>query len=151
MYFVFAWCLVFGWWENEGKQREIGFFLFWYVLWIYTWFWVYFFVFAWCLGAELLPFVVDGSLVLVFVLCFFPCVALYFVLKTESVLVLLFLLVVVLLLSFNNISVWCKKNLLLSFFFIAFVSHILNTKTQPNRTEIKCNRSVWRPFLTSQF
>ena len=62
-------------------------------------------MFAWCLGAELLPFVVDGSLALVFVLCFFLCVALYFVLKTESVLVLLFLLVVVLLLSFNNISV----------------------------------------------
>ena len=42
----FAWCLVFGWWENVGKQREIYIFLFWYDLWIYTWFWVFFF---WCL------------------------------------------------------------------------------------------------------
>ena len=39
----FAWCLVFGWWENMGKQREIYIFLFWYDLWIYTWFWVFFF------------------------------------------------------------------------------------------------------------
>ena len=36
---------------------------------------------------------------------FFSCVALYFVLKTESVLVLLYLLVVVLIFSFNNVSV----------------------------------------------
>ena len=28
-------------------------------------------MFAWFLGNELLPFVIDGSLVLVFVLCFF--------------------------------------------------------------------------------
>ena len=40
----FAWCLVFGWWENVGKQREIYIFLFWYDLWIYTWFWVFFLV-----------------------------------------------------------------------------------------------------------
>ena len=40
----FAWCLVFGWWENVGKQREIYIFLFWYDLWIYTWFWVFFFL-----------------------------------------------------------------------------------------------------------
>ena len=25
-FLVFAWCLVFGYWENVGKQREIGFF-----------------------------------------------------------------------------------------------------------------------------
>ena len=50
----FAWCLVFGWWENMGKQREIYILLFWYDLWIYTWFWVFFFFLlgAWCLDDE---------------------------------------------------------------------------------------------------
>ena len=78
----------------------------------------------------------------------FSCVALYFVLKTGFVLVLLFLLVVVLWLCFNYISIWLKKK---SFFLIAFVSQIPHTETQPNGTETKCNRSVRHPFLTNQF
>ena len=46
-YLLGAWCLVFGWWENMGKQRKyiyiyIYIFLFWYVFWLYTWFWVFF-------------------------------------------------------------------------------------------------------------
>ena len=60
---------------------------------------------------------------------FFSCVALYFVLKIESVLVLLFLLVVVLIFSSNNVSVWWKKLFFLLLLFLTFQT------SKPDRIE----------------
>lgn len=44
-----------------------------------------------------------------------------------------------------------EENSSFLFIFLAFVSHMPNTKTRPNGTETDCNRLVRRSFLTSRF